>query len=113
MIAGRHPPHAVPPACTRTMPAPSRSFVNLAPGDTVAWFHQRTASTPDYAFDTAAGRYIVMCFFGTAADAVGRDTIAAVLANRELFDDKRACFFGVSFDRRDEAEGRVRDSIPG
>jgi predicted 2-oxoglutarate/Fe(II)-dependent dioxygenase YbiX len=95
------------------MPAPSRSFVNLVPGDTVAWFHQRSTSSPDYAFDTAAGRYIAMCFFGTAGDEVGRNTIAAVLANRELFDDKRACCFGVSFDQRDEAEGRVRDSIPG
>lgn len=97
----------------RTMPTPSRTFVNLAPGDAVAWFHQRSGSTPDYAFDTAAGRYIVMCFFGTAGDAIGRDTIAAVLANRELFDDKRACFFGVSCDPRDEAENRVRDSMPG
>src|SRR3954469_21555866 len=97
----------------RTMSAPTRSFVNLAPGDTVAWFHQRSSSTPDYAFDTAAGRYVVMCFFGTAGDAVGRETISAVLAHRDLFDDKRACFFGVSFDQRDEAEGRVRDSMPG
>jgi predicted 2-oxoglutarate/Fe(II)-dependent dioxygenase YbiX/peroxiredoxin len=95
------------------MSASARSFVNLVPGDTAAWFHQRSPSTPDYGFDTAAGRYIVMCFFGTAGDTIGAETIAAVVANRELFDDKRACFFGVSCDPGDETEVRVRDSMPG
>jgi predicted 2-oxoglutarate/Fe(II)-dependent dioxygenase YbiX len=36
-----------------------------------------------------------------------------VLARRTLFDDVRACFFGVSLDPQDEAENRVADSMPG
>src|SRR5215210_6260045 len=89
------------------------SFVMLAPGDPAPWFHQRSGSNPRYAFNTAAGRYIVLCFFASAADVQGRAALDAVLANRRHFDDTRACFFGVSLDPSDESEGRVRDSMPG
>ncbi|HEX2137117.1 MAG TPA: 2OG-Fe(II) oxygenase, partial [Microvirga sp.] len=91
----------------------SRSYVELAPGDPAPWFHQRSFGNPRYAFDTAAGRYLVMCFFGSAADPSGRRAVDAVLANRRFFDDTRASFFGVSLDPGDEAEGRVQDSYPG
>jgi peroxiredoxin/predicted 2-oxoglutarate/Fe(II)-dependent dioxygenase YbiX len=91
----------------------SRSYAKLTPGDPAPWFHQRATSNPNYAFDTAAGRYIVLCFFASAGDAVGRAAIESVLANRKQFDDERCCFFGVSLDARDEAEGRVRESLPG
>ena len=87
--------------------------MNLTPGDPAPWFHQRSGNNPTYAFDTAAGRYIVMGFFASAGDSVGRDAIAAVEANRDIFDDQRACFFGVSCDPRDESDDRVRDSMPG
>src|SRR5215212_6901368 len=65
-------------------PGPSTEpmFRNLLPGDPAPWFRQRSTSNPDYAFDTAAGRYIVMCFVGTANDHQGKAAIAAVLANR-------------------------------
>ena len=45
-----------------------RPYVTIAPGDPAPWFHGRTMSNPNYAFDTAAGRYIVMCFFLSAGD---------------------------------------------
>jgi peroxiredoxin len=89
------------------------SFTNLTPGDPAPWFRQRSGSNPAYVFDTAAGRYIVLCFYGSAGDARGRNTIKEVLARRTLFDDVRACFFGVSLDPQDEAENRVADSMPG
>src|SRR5262245_15753227 len=82
---------------------PLREYVNLGPGDPAPWFHQRCGSNPRYAFDTAAGRYLVLCFFGTAADAAGRGAVEAALASRGAFDDRRASFFGVSIDPRDEA----------
>src|SRR5690242_1505943 len=90
-----------------------KTYVNLTPGDPAPWFHQRSGSNPTYAFDTVAGRWIVLCFFGTAADEDGRRAIAAIAANRALFDDERACFFGVSLDPNDEAQGRVADALPG
>src|SRR4029077_17539705 len=60
----------------------SRSYAKLTPGDPAPWFHQRATSNPNYAFDTAAGRYVVLCFYASAGDAVGRAAIQSVLANR-------------------------------
>jgi len=90
-----------------------RSFVGLGPGDPAPWFHQRSASNPRYAFDSVAGRYVVLCFYASAGDAQGQAALKAVVANRRHFDDHRACFFGVSLDPRDDTERRVRDSMPG
>lgn len=86
-------------------------YVALTKGDPAPWFKQRSTTNPRYAFDTAAGRYIVLCFFATAADEAGRAAIAAAHARRDLFDDARASFFGVTVDPADEA--RVREAIPG
>ena len=92
---------------------PSQTYVRLAPGDPAPWFHQRSTSNADYAFDTAAGRYIVLCFFASAGDAIGHAAMESVLARRQQFDDVRFSFFGVSLDPRDETEGRLRESLPG
>jgi len=98
------------------MPSPSASPAQpraLTPGDPAPWFKQRSTTNPNYAFDTAAGRYIVLCFFATAGDEAGRAAIAAAMARRDLFDDRKACFFGVSVDPADESESRIREAIPG
>lgn len=92
---------------------PPGAFAQLFPGDPAPWFHQSSTSSPRYAFDTAAGRYIVLCFFGSAGDEPGREAINAALANRACFDDERACFFGVSIDPADQAQSRVKESMPG
>jgi predicted 2-oxoglutarate/Fe(II)-dependent dioxygenase YbiX/peroxiredoxin len=84
---------------------------SLMPGDPAPWFKARSTTNPAYAFDTAAGRYLVLCFFATAGDAEGHAAIEAALARRALFDDRRACFFGVTIDPGDE--GRVREAMPG
>jgi peroxiredoxin len=91
----------------------SKTFVNLTPGDPAPWFHQRSGGNPSYAFDTVGGRWIVLCFFGTAGDEDGRRALAAIITNRAMFDDSHACFFGISLDPADEAQGRVADSMPG
>jgi peroxiredoxin/predicted 2-oxoglutarate/Fe(II)-dependent dioxygenase YbiX len=89
------------------------AYVNLQRGDPAPWFHQRSSGNPRYAFDTTAGRYIVLCFHVSAGDPRGKAAIGAALSRRELFDDVRFAFFGVSLDPRDESEGRVRERIPG
>src|SRR4051812_26667528 len=91
----------------------SHSFVNLTPGDPAPWFRQRSTRNPKFAFDTAAGRYVVLCFFITAGDERGRAALRAVLAKPHLFDDVRLSFFGVSVDPSDEANKRVREIKPG
>jgi peroxiredoxin/predicted 2-oxoglutarate/Fe(II)-dependent dioxygenase YbiX len=91
----------------------SHTFVNLAPGDPAPWFHADSTSNPRYAFDTAAGRYIVLCFLGSAGDPSAVAALQAVAANRKQFDDQRACFFGVTVDAADRETGRLRESLPG
>ncbi|AWM85673.1 2OG-Fe(II) oxygenase [Microvirga sp. 17 mud 1-3] len=89
-------------------------YRNVQVGDPAPWFRQKSTSNPDYAFDTAAGRYIVLCFYGTASDEAGRRALAAAEGPcRDLFDDDRIAFFGVSMDPGDAAEGRARESMPG
>ena len=44
------------------------SYVNLLPGDTAPWFAQRSTSNPRFVFDTAAGRYLVLCFLASGSD---------------------------------------------
>ena len=90
-----------------------QSRVRLLPGDPAPGFHQRSTGNPRYAFDTAAGRYIVLCFLASAGDEIGQDAYRAILANRHCFDDDRIALFGVSVDPADEASGRVRAHLPG
>lgn len=97
---------------TQSGSAPLR-YRNLQPGDAAPWFQQASTTNPKYQFDTAAGRYLLMCFFGTARDAAGRAALDAVEAHRELFDDARASFFGISVDPQDRSTGRVRGEMPG
>ncbi|GLK67053.1 2OG-Fe(II) oxygenase [Hansschlegelia plantiphila] len=89
------------------------SFVHIARGDPAPWFSQRATGNPRYAFDTAAGRYLVLCFYASSAEPQAKARLEAVAANRRLFDDQRACFFGVTLDPRDETEGRVQMMLPG
>lgn len=89
------------------------SYVSLLPGDPAPWFRQRSTSNPRHVFDTAAGRYIVLGFFATAGDPVGKATVDWLTENRALFDDERITFFGVSVDPQDEASGRVAAMTPG
>jgi predicted 2-oxoglutarate/Fe(II)-dependent dioxygenase YbiX/peroxiredoxin len=94
-------------------PAPPRPKL-LEPGDAAPWFRAPALSgSPTYVFDTAAGRPILMLFFGTAGRPETAAALAAVQAKRELFDDENACFFGVSCDPADAAEGRIAQQIPG
>lgn len=89
------------------------SYVNLLPGDPAPTFRQRTLANPRYAFDTAAGRYLVLLFHGSAGDAHSEAALAGAIERLDLFDDCHASFFGVSVDPADEAEKRVAERYPG
>ncbi len=82
-------------------------------GDPAPHFRQRSISNPRYFIDTAAGRHLVLCFFGSAASDHARAAIAAVSARPDIFNDDRASFFGVSVDPADESDGRVANRYPG
>jgi peroxiredoxin/predicted 2-oxoglutarate/Fe(II)-dependent dioxygenase YbiX len=96
-----------------TETASTRRYASLTPGDPAPWFVQRTTGNPSFTFHTAAGRYVVLGFFGSAGDERGRAAMDQLRARRDLFDDQRACFFGVSLDPADEREQRVGDMLPG
>ncbi|MBO9709256.1 MAG: 2OG-Fe(II) oxygenase [Caulobacter sp.] len=99
--------------------APTTGIGRTAPlpgpheGEPAPWFIARSTSNPRFNFHTVAGRYIALCFAGSA----GHPSIAAALAEvarrRALFDDDKACFFGISIDPADEAQRRVSQSLPG
>ncbi|MBI1392792.1 MAG: redoxin domain-containing protein [Alphaproteobacteria bacterium] len=87
--------------------------MRVQPGDPAPLFRQRAISRVDYSIDAAAGRYLVLCFHGSAAHPLARRALAAALARPDLFNDDHAAFFGVSNDPDDERLMRVRDRYPG
>lgn len=88
-------------------------YLNLQPGDPAPNFVQRSASNPRFAFDTAAGRNIVLCFVGSTVNAHSRAALEAAAARRDIFNDQQASFFVVTSDPRDEAEKRIGAILPG
>ncbi len=94
-------------------PSPSAPKRPFEPGEAAPSFVQRNTSNPKYNFDTAAGRYLVLCFFGSAQDDHAKAALEAAYQRTDLFDDRKACFFGVSADPEDEAQGRVASRLPG
>lgn len=86
----------------------------LQRGDFAPWFRAPALSgRSDYRFETAAGRYILMLFFGSAGLEAGQSALHCVYEQRALFDDVRVCFFGVTNDRSDVTNQRIAQSIPG
>jgi peroxiredoxin/predicted 2-oxoglutarate/Fe(II)-dependent dioxygenase YbiX len=85
----------------------------LTVGEPTPWFSARTKVNPTFKFDTMAGRYVVLSFFGSAADPAIRQALAEVHADGGRFDDDNFCFFGVGTDPADEREERVRERAPG
>jgi peroxiredoxin/predicted 2-oxoglutarate/Fe(II)-dependent dioxygenase YbiX len=84
----------------------------LTVGEFAPWFVAPCSDRPNYTFNSVAGRYVVLSFYGSAADEAGKKFVDLMHA-ADIFDDKQACFFGVSLDPRDEGEGRVSQRIPG
>ena len=85
----------------------------LGVGEPAPWFIGRSLNNPRYHFDTVAGRFVVLSFYGSAADPESAALLAAIHAGRARFDDNRLCFFGVSTDPADEAAQRIADVLPG
>ena len=70
---------------------------------------QRCGSNPRFVFDTVAGRYIVLCFLGTAADDHAQAALKAARSRPGFFDDATASFFAVTSDPDDEAQNRITE----
>jgi predicted 2-oxoglutarate/Fe(II)-dependent dioxygenase YbiX/peroxiredoxin len=99
------------------MPEAQPAAANAHPigiGEAAPFFHAPAlGGAARYAFDTVAGRAVLMLFFGTAARADTAAALAEVERQRSLFDDETACFFGVTVDPADAAKGRIAQQLPG
>lgn len=85
----------------------------LVPGDLVPWFAaEALGSNPRFVFDTTAGVPTVLLVLGSGTWSPCAAALEVLAANRDLFDDKSARFFGISFDPSD-ADGRIAPQIPG
>ncbi len=85
----------------------------ITPGDPVPWFTVRSTVNPLFHFDTAGGRYLVLCFFGSASVAGSAAVLAAFAEQQARFDVTNLCFFGVSVDPEDERQNRLPVGHPG
>jgi predicted 2-oxoglutarate/Fe(II)-dependent dioxygenase YbiX len=86
----------------------------LVIGEPAPWFKAAALDgNPRYTFDTTAGRWIVILLLGSTANAEQRAALALIARHRGLFDDSRACFFGVTVDPQDAATGRIAQELPG
>ena len=85
----------------------------LPPGDPAPYFHaEALGGNPRYAFDTAAGRPVLLLFLGSAAWPHSAQAPATIERYRTLFDDVRANVVGVSIDPADVALGRIAPDLP-
>jgi peroxiredoxin/predicted 2-oxoglutarate/Fe(II)-dependent dioxygenase YbiX len=68
------------------------------PGDPAPWFKAPTPSNPEFVFDTAAGRYVLMAFLPKDDQAAAAAALRALSANQARFDDERLSAFVVTRD---------------
>ena len=87
-------------------------FRPLGVGDPAPWFSCRTSTRERFAFDTVAGRYIVLAFLGAPGDPQARALLEGVRAARARFDDARLAFFGVSCAAQSD-DPLLQEAIPG
>jgi len=67
----------------------------LSPGESAPWFTAPTASNPEFVFDTAAGRFVLLAFLPAADGEASGAALKILAANQALFDDQRLCAFVV------------------
>lgn len=68
----------------------------LLPGDSLPSIRAQGNSNPDYALDTAAGRYLLLVDLTAAMEDGLRAVMLLIDQHRSKFDDDRICFFGIA-----------------
>ena len=82
----------------------------LQPGDSAPWFTAPTPSNPEFVFDTAAGRYVLLVFLSKDDGALNAGALRALAAQRGMFDDAKLAAFVVV---RDEATAATAVDMQG
>lgn len=84
------------------------------PGTPAPWFKAKVLDGNErFAFDTVAGRPIVLFFMGSVGNAAVHAALAELLSDEALFDDSRCSLFGVSIDPGDVQHARIETRVPG
>src|SRR5215212_2482743 len=83
-------------------------------GEPAPWFRAVALNgSPTYAFDTVAGRHVLLLFMGSASFEPSARALQIVRKHRSVFDDDRACFFGVTSCPDDAPAGLIAQVLPG
>ncbi|HZS55738.1 MAG TPA: 2OG-Fe(II) oxygenase [Bryobacteraceae bacterium] len=88
------------------------SFVlkgNIQRGDLAPWWNQGSYK---FAFDAFGGRYIVLNFYRTYRDEIGRESLQVLNDQRTLIGNQNTVFFCVSSDFRDKTQCHVDTRFP-
>ncbi len=80
--------------------------MRLTPGEPAPWFTAPTPSNPEFVFDTAAGRYVLLALLPALDKQAGGAALQALAAHRSLFDDARLSAFVVVRDPETAATAR-------
>ena len=83
----------------------------LLAGDLAPFFSVASSVNPDFNFDTAAGRYVVITFFGSSHIPSSEQFLAEIVKHGDRFDVTNAIFFGVTNDPADVE--RLKQGHPG
>lgn len=95
------------------MQNPERGKVTLMPGDRLPTFKTPSRTNPAFAFDSVAGRWLVLGCIGSLGEPTVKASLEAMAAETTLFDDSHASLFLLSSDPEDNAQKRMPDRIPG
>ncbi|MDY0884603.1 2OG-Fe(II) oxygenase [Dongia soli] len=92
---------------------PAAALRLLSPGDPAPTFIAASNVNPRFNFASAAGRYIVLCFFGGTRHPIGGSLIETVQTHGEFFLNPDFYFFGVALDREDRNRPSLTTKAPG
>jgi predicted 2-oxoglutarate/Fe(II)-dependent dioxygenase YbiX/peroxiredoxin len=81
----------------------------LLPGDLAPFFTARSSVNPRFNFDTAAGRYVVISFFGSSTLPSSQQFLSEIAKRAHRFDVINTVFFGVSNDPDDASRLKHED----
>jgi hypothetical protein len=61
--------------------------------------------------DRFAGKYVVVCCFGSSQIRPGHAALDAMRRHKADFDDVKTCFLGVAVDHREQVESQLQNGI--
>jgi peroxiredoxin len=85
----------------------------LTPGDPAPWFTAMSTVNPGLQFESVGGRYVVLCFLGSAENPVARRVLDDAIRTHARFDVVNSCFMGVSTGPDARELRRVNVQYPG